>query len=235
MYLRLFVVEVSTAVRGMRLWLTGLLVTIAMLALAGCATRSVSVVPPIDSRPGAIQEGVASWYGPGFHGKKTTSGEVYDQHDMTAAHQSLPLGTRVVVTNLQNERSVEVRVNDRGPFAKSRVIDLSYAAASALDMIGPGTAPVRIQVVGAPDVSFAPLIYTVQAGSFAEPGNAFDLERRLRQRFADVRVTTQDVGAAAYYRVRIGRFSDRGEAVALARSVASLGLTPIVMEAESVP
>lgn len=212
------------------------LVAAMALTLAACATRTTSVVPPvIEARPGAIQEGVASWYGPGFHGKQTTSGEVYDQHDMTAAHQSLPLGTRVAVTNLQNGRTVEVRVNDRGPFARSRVIDLSYAAASTLEMIGPGTAPVRVQVLGAPEVTFAPLSYTVQAGSFADPGNARELQRRLQQRFGEVRVTTQDLNGAAYYRVRVGRFGDRAEALAVARTVASLGLTPVVMEAESGP
>jgi rare lipoprotein A len=190
--------------------------------------------PAIAPHLGATQEGVASWYGPGFHGNPTSSGEVYDQNDMTAAHQSLPLGTRVAVTNLDNHRSVEVRVNDRGPFAKSRVIDLSYAAASALDMIGPGTAHVRVQVIGAPAVSFAPLAYTVQAGAFADAGNARELQRRLQERFAGVYVTRQDVGTGAYYRVRIGRFADRAQAMELARNVAALGLTPVVMEAGNV-
>jgi rare lipoprotein A len=189
----------------------------------------------MDARPGAIQEGVASWYGPGFHGKKTTSGEVYDQLDMTAAHQSLPLGTRVVVTNLHNGRTVEVRINDRGPFARSRIVDLSYAAASTLDMIGPGTAPVRLQVVGAPDVAFVPLEYTVQAGSFSDSGNAAALQQRLQMRYADVRIARQDVGAEAYYRVRVGRFTDRTQALALARNIASSGLQTVVMEAESGP
>jgi len=211
-------------------------VVLLAFACAACASRSLPVLPPmIEARPGATQEGIASWYGPGFHGKKTTSGEVYDQHDMTAAHQSLPLGTRVVVTNLRNGRAVEVRINDRGPFARSRVIDLSYAAASTLDMIGPGTAPVRVQVVGAPEVAFTPLLYTVQVGSFAELPNALDLQRRLQARYPSVRVTRQDVGSAAYYRVRIGRFEDRAKALALARSVGPLGLRPIVMEAEPVP
>lgn len=217
-----------------------ILVALMLLTSAACATRSIKLPPPAappdtEVSPGATQEGVASWYGPGFHGKRTTSGEVYDQHDLTAAHQSLPLGTRVEVTNVQNGRSVEVRINDRGPFAKSRVIDLSYAAASTLDMIGAGTAPVRLQVLGAPEVNFAPLTYTVQAGSFTAPGNAAALQRRLQERFADVHVTAQDLNGAAYYRVRIGRFSDRAEALAVARTVASLGLSPVVMEAESGP
>jgi rare lipoprotein A len=206
-------------------------VILLLVALASCA-RTTAVRPPlIEARPGATQEGVASWYGPGFHGNATTSGEVYDQHQMTAAHQSLPLGTRVAVTNLDNGSAVEVRINDRGPFAKSRVIDLSYAAASALGMIGPGTARVRVQVLGAPEVDFAPLSYTVQAGAFADANNAAELQRRLLQHFESVYVTKEEVGGGAFYRVRIGRFADRAEAVALARGVASMGLTPVVMEA----
>jgi rare lipoprotein A len=151
------------------------------------------VSPPlIVSQPGAIQEGVASWYGPGFHGKATTSGEVYDQHDMTAAHQSLPLGTRVMVTNLQNGRSVEVRINDRGPFAKSRVIDLSYAAASTLDMIAGGTAPVRIEV-RRPRRGLRAAVVHGASGFFCRPAQRFQSAQRL-QRYADVRIARQTSG-----------------------------------------
>jgi rare lipoprotein A len=96
---------------------------------------------------GGVQVGVASWYGPGFHGKRTANGDIYDQYELTAAHPSLPLGTRVMVTNLENGRSVEVRINDRGPFVDNRVIDLSYAAARTIRMLGPGTVPVRIEVL----------------------------------------------------------------------------------------
>src|SRR5262245_18636559 len=94
---------------------------------------------PVPPMRGGVQTGIASWYGPGFHGRRTANGEVYDQHDLTAAHPSLPLGTRVMVTNLTNGRAVDVRVNDRGPYVGGRVIDLSYAAARAVDMVGPGT------------------------------------------------------------------------------------------------
>src|SRR5258706_1088960 len=104
------------------------------------------------ARPPAVvggrQEGVASWYGPGFHGRRTANGEIYNQYELTAAHPSLPLGTRAVVTNLDNGRSVEVRINDRGPYVDGRAIDLSYAAARTLAMIGPGTPRVRIDVLG---------------------------------------------------------------------------------------
>ncbi|MBE0491898.1 MAG: septal ring lytic transglycosylase RlpA family protein [Sulfurospirillum sp.] len=92
--------------------------------------------------------GVASWYGKDFHAKKTSNGEVYNMYDMTAAHKTLPMNTMLKVTNLSNERSAIVRVNDRGPFVKSRIIDLSYAAASRLDMQTKGTAPIRIEVIG---------------------------------------------------------------------------------------
>lgn len=96
---------------------------------------------------GHEQKGVASWYGPGFNGKKTASGEVYDMFDMTAAHSSLPLDTVVKVRNVRNDREVVVRINDRGPFVGDRVIDLSFTAARELGMIAPGTAPVNLVVI----------------------------------------------------------------------------------------
>jgi rare lipoprotein A len=99
---------------------------------------------------GGHQSGVASWYGPGFHGRRTANGEVYDQYELTAAHQTLPLGTRALVTSITNGRSVEVRINDRGPFVDGRIVDLSYAAARVIGMIGPGTMPVRLEVLDAP-------------------------------------------------------------------------------------
>src|SRR5262249_27170694 len=93
------------------------------------------------------QTGIASWYGPGFHGKATASTTIYNQNECTAAHQTLPFGSVVRVTNLENGKSTEVIINDRGPFAKGRIIDLSFAAGRVLDMIEPGTAPVRLEVI----------------------------------------------------------------------------------------
>ncbi len=98
-------------------------------------------------KSGYIQRGTASWYGPGFHGKKTANGETYDMHAMTAAHNILPLGCLVKVCNLKNNKEAIVRINDRGPFIDDRVIDLSHASARELGMLGPGTAPVEIEVV----------------------------------------------------------------------------------------
>src|SRR5262245_2243560 len=114
-----------------------------LVVLTGCGLFRAGT-PPVEN---GRQEGVASWYGPGFHGKRTANGEIYDQYELTAAHQSLPLGTRVMVTSLTNGRGVEVRINDRGPFVGGRIVDLSYAAARVIGMVGPGTMPVRLEVI----------------------------------------------------------------------------------------
>lgn len=131
---------------------------------------------PLKSAHGFVEEGMASWYGPGFHGQPTASGEKYNQYAMTAAHKILPLGTRVRVTHLDNGRSVLVRVNDRGPFVEDRVIDLSRAAASRLDMMGKGTARVRVQSLGgvtqsSPSGDIKGEFY-IQVGAFGQKENA---------------------------------------------------------------
>ena len=107
------------------------------------------------ARIGDKENGIASWYGPGFHGKKTSSGEIYDMHCLTAAHKTLPLNTLVKVTNLKTRKEVTVRVNDRGPFVDDRVIDLSLAAAKEIDLVSDGTAPVCVTVVGEPGTLLA--------------------------------------------------------------------------------
>ncbi|MCX5860871.1 MAG: septal ring lytic transglycosylase RlpA family protein [Desulfomonile sp.] len=107
---------------------------------------------------GHFQKGIASWYGPGFHGRKTSSGEIYDMHALTAAHNILPLNTLVRVTNLSNNKDVVVRVNDRGPFVDDRVIDLSFNAAQQLGMVGPGITPVRVSVIGTKDSTKAMIL-----------------------------------------------------------------------------
>ena len=204
------------------------------VALSGCGFFSKRSPAPMDTRSGAVQTGTASWYGPGFHGNRTSSGEVYDQYELTAAHQTLPLGTRVAVTNLQNGKAVEVRINDRGPFAKGRTIDLSYAAARTLGMIGPGTVPVRIEVLGNKDVQLT-AAYTVQVGSFADRNNALRLQSTLARRFDGVYVATLAGRTGQYYRVRLGHFEHREQALALARSVTPLGLSAIIVEDGSTP
>jgi rare lipoprotein A len=125
------------------------LLGLGALLVTGCSTARrprVAVAP----QPAPFQEGIASWYGPGFHGRRTSNGERYNQYDLTAAHRTLPLGTWAVVTNLDNGRSVRVWVNDRGPYIDGRVIDMSYGAAVELGMIQSGTVPVRIVILGTP-------------------------------------------------------------------------------------
>ena len=197
--------------------------------LSGCGIFGRSK-PPVDAHPGAVETGTASWYGPGFHGKRTSNGEIYDQYELTAAHQTLPLGTRVAVTNLQNGHQVEVRINDRGPFVKGRSIDLSYAAARTLGMLGPGTVPVRIEVLGAQRPLLTAAMYTVQVGSFADRGNALRLQSTLAGRFEGVYIATLDGQAGKYYRVRLGHFARRDDAVQFARSVTPLGLPVVIVE-----
>lgn len=139
-----------------------LILFIFLISINGCATRSHLMQSNVASSyqingktyytmkkvdVGHAQRGVASWYGPGFNGKKTASGEIYDMFDMTAAHSSLPLDTVVKVQNTKNNREVIVRINDRGPFIDNRVIDLSFTAARELGMVGPGTAPVNLTVL----------------------------------------------------------------------------------------
>ena len=140
----------------------GIAASLMLLAVAGCTSRAPEVGVyklgqpyQIDGRwyypefdPNYDQVGVASWYGPGFHGRRTSSLEPYDQHDLTAAHRTLPLGTWARVTNLNNGRSVQVYVNDRGPYVDGRLIDLSYGAAQAIGMVDLGVAPVRIEIYG---------------------------------------------------------------------------------------
>jgi rare lipoprotein A len=116
---------------------------------ASPAVAKVSL-PKADKMPKTTEIGHASWYGPGFHGKKTASGEVFDQNDFTAAHRTLPLGSRVRVTNLTNDKSVDVEINDRGPYVGGRIIDLSRAAANALGMVEDGLTQVRIEAFSFP-------------------------------------------------------------------------------------
>ena len=215
------------------------ILSLALASSIACsvpATRVKVVVPPtLEGR--VMQTGIASWYGPGFHGRATASGVVYDQHDLTAAHQTLPLGARVMVTNLENGKSTEVTINDRGPFLKERILDLSYAAAGTLGMIGPGTIPVRIEVLnGGPervDRIRERLDYTLQLGSFADIDNARKLREQLGKdagQTSDVNVVPFKTHNGTYYRVRVGTFSDRRAAEDEARRLAQRGFPVIIME-----
>lgn len=212
----------------------GWLALFAFFFLFGCAVAPSRVRLPQPAPAVRLsQTGVASWYGPGFHGKATASGEVYNQNDLTAAHQTLPLGARVRVTNLENGKNTEVVINDRGPFAKGRIIDLSFTAAQSIDMIRPGTAWVRVDVLETPTPIQSirdSLDYTLQLGSFSQLENAQQLRERLAGSFADVRISPLQSGGATYYRVHLGSFTDRAAAEEQARDVAQAGYSVIIME-----
>lgn len=162
----------------------------------------------LGSAAGYVEQGVASWYGPDFHGGRTATGETYDMNAMTGAHPTLPLPTWVRVTNLENGRSVVVRLNDRGPFARDRIIDLSRAAAQALDMVRAGTARVEVRSLaeaGAVPAATAPAAYYAQAGAFGRRENADALAERLRAAGIEgVAVTEVSEDDRTLFRVRAG-------------------------------
>lgn len=225
----------------MRTFRPFLLLLCCILALSACGTKKTPVArssepegqrvkasqrpytvmgqryEPLRSHEGFVQSGVASWYGKDFHGKKTSNGETYDMHAMTAAHKTLPLGVYLKVSNRENGRETTVRVNDRGPFVKGRILDLSFAAAKVLGVDTVGTALVRIEALGyrqagGKDRYTAPVTYdagdyTVQVGAFKEQANADRLSGEMRKlyKYADVRMT--NVNGDTFFRVYAGKYS----------------------------
>jgi rare lipoprotein A len=180
---------------------------------------------PLLAAEGFVEMGIASWYGPGFHGKKTSNGETYNMHGMTAAHKTLPMNVFVRVVNLDNNLETTVRINDRGPFVAGRIIDLSQAAAQELKVIGPGTARVKVEALGyrevrasdgavtyRPAVSYVPGPFTVQVGSFAVEANARRLAAQLQERYGEASVVEGWVDGKKFHRVRAGLYKTMVEA-----------------------
>lgn len=161
--------------------------------------------------------GIASWYGEDFHGLPTTTGEVYNMYDYTAAHKTLPLGLFVKVKNLENKKEVILRLNDRGPFVSGRIIDLSYAAAKELDIVNKGTAMVELEVLGypvyegdklsfrKPDSYDAPF-YRIQVGAFKIKENAEKLAKSFMDENVEVKIVEFQTKEGLFYRVRVGSF-----------------------------
>jgi rare lipoprotein A len=224
------------------------LLAVVSLVIAGCAHRTtVSTQPPapvpssqpVPSGPapsppsGAppaaelqpavpgeyVEEGVASWYGNPFVGRHTSNGEIYDMREFTAAHRTLPFGAMVRVTNLANGKQTEIRINDRGPFVANRIIDLSQAAAQALEMIGPGTAMVRLELISGPnpDTGF----FCVQIGAFRMKDNADHLRLQLATLYSPVSVVGYDTPDGRFYRVRVGHLTTEDAARQLAARIQS--------------
>ena len=175
--------------------------------LSGCSGWS----PARPSYPpgyplGFVERGSASWYGPGFHGNRTANGEVYDMHKLTAAHRTLPLGSVAVVRSLSTGRQVTVRINDRGPFARGRILDLSLAGAQAVGMVGRGTDEIELRVISYEGRAGGMGVLRVQVGSFADPANARALVERLRGTYPGSRIVGVDLPDGRRYRVYAGQF-----------------------------
>lgn len=200
-----------------------LLLLIVLPVLFSCGRKSV-VTPDVyqESSPekpyvteGHTQVGIASWYGIEEHNNYAASGERFSKHAYTAAHKSLPMGTVVRVTNLENGRDVVVKINDRGPFVGDRIIDLSHAPAKAIDMIQKGTVQVKVEVMSTPSSrsgSYFDAHYTVQVGSYRERTSAMKVKRRLDVEYDEVRIETVKVKGDDYHRVRVGRYSSERDA-----------------------
>jgi rare lipoprotein A len=185
-----------------------------------------SGAPPASEREPAIpgryvEEGVASWYGIPFNGHRTSNGEIYDMHEFTAAHRTLPFNCIVRVTNLDNGKQTEVRINDRGPFVANRVIDLSLSAAQAIEMVGPGTANVRLEIVSGASLQAG--FFGVQIGAFKAEQNAERLKAQLEASYSPVSIATYDSPNGTFYRVRVGRLASEDAARQLASQLRSAG------------
>jgi rare lipoprotein A len=166
-----------------------------------------------------IEEGTASWYGIPFHGRRAANGEIFDMNTLVAAHRTLPFGSILRVTNMNNGREVQVRVIDRGPFVGDRILDLARAAAVSLDMIGTGTAPVRIELLSGPN----PMIgeFTVQIGAFTDRGNAERVRERLLPHYQPIFIQDYDAPTGHFFRVRVGRVPSPDAAQKLAAQLKS--------------
>lgn len=178
----------------------------------------------------------ASWYGPGFHGKQTSSGERYDMYGFTCAHKSLPFGTKLRVTYEESGKSADVVVNDRGPFIGGRDLDLSYGAAKEIGIVGPGTGSVKVEHLGR-DMRYVKRVgfssggsgpFTIQVGSFTEQENALRLKDALELGYKDVYITTAQINGETYHRVRLGKFNTRERAYQNAKVLADEGYSTLV-------
>ncbi|GAB6038051.1 septal ring lytic transglycosylase RlpA family protein [Fundidesulfovibrio butyratiphilus] len=218
----------------MRQRITALVLVLFCLALAACSSKKPVVYTgkgtqrpytirgktyyPLASAHGFAEEGVASWYGPDFHGKRTACGETYDMCEMTCAHKVLPMNTMLSVTNLENGRQVHVRVNDRGPFVSGRIVDLSRGAALALGMTGKGTARVRLATVGAipgQKDGELPGPFYVQVGAFSMRSNADKtILHMLRKGYLESRIEEGSQTGQWLLRVQAGTFPTLAQAQA---------------------
>jgi rare lipoprotein A len=184
---------------------------------------------------------VASWYGSEFNGKPTASGEIFNMYAYTCAHRRYPFGTVLKVTNVANGKAVDCTVNDRGPFVSGRDIDLSYASAKEIGLIGLGTGSVYVELAGRDD-SYVKRVkvetqdrtgpFAIQIGSFADRSNADRLKKALELEYGDVSIKEAWVRGQQFYRVRVGRFDGLREAISLAGKLGFEGYPTLVVKAD---
>jgi len=203
--------------------------------LTSCATAHYESFP----KAGPIETKyiIASWYGSDFHGKPTSSGEPFNMYAKTCAHREYPFGTRLKVTNISNDKSVECTVNDRGPFIAGRDLDLSYVCAKEIGLIGTGTGKVRIDSIGR-DTGYIKEVrysssgnkgpFTIQVGSYKELSNATRMKTALEFKYSKVYVTTAEINNITYHRVRIGKFNTKDDAYSLAKTLADEGYSILI-------
>lgn len=198
----------------------------ALALLAGCS-RAVVARPPVPPAAGMEEVGFASWYGAPHHGRRTASGEIYDMNQLTAAHKTLPFGTRLLVTNRDTSQTAEVRVNDRGPFVEGRILDVSYAAARQLGAVGTGVIPVRLRVISLPGTKAEtePPSFTIQVGSFTSRARAEGLREAIG---GDATVTEATVADQTLYRVQLGSYPTATQARAAAQPLAARGYPALI-------
>lgn len=203
-----------------------LVLGIAVLIVAGgCRARASRV----DKRAGHTLSGIASWYGKEFNGRPTASGAIYDMDDLTAAHRTLPFGTMVEVRSLNNGKRIVVEVNDRGPFVKGRIIDLSFESARQLDIVETGTAPVALRVLLWGDRAKKGTKYLVQVGSFSSWTNARRLQKKLQRQYPDVIIQPWVAPQGRFYRVRVGPYLTLRDAEVAAGHLEDRGLTTFLV------
>ncbi len=191
------------------------LLLIILLTASSCSKKELRYeVPETEKMIRYREVGLASWYGEEFHGRKTANGEVYDMYAMTAAHRTLPFHTRVRVTNLENGKKAEFRINDRGPFVYGRIIDLTYTGAQAIGMMNQGTARVNVEAVGfsGPQPLSSTGIFAIQVGAFAEKDNAARFQTQLGQKHQHAHTVIWESNVKRLYRVRLGAFRTEAEA-----------------------
>lgn len=204
-----------------------------LAAQVGLDDQTVSHTERVGRDPGAtgkvVQQGLCSWYGPGFHGRRTSNGEVFDKNALTAAHPTLPFGSQVEVTDTASGKTIRVRINDRGPFVHSRILDLSYAAAARLDILHKGVARVQLRLVDVEDSSEWPAeTFALEVATFS---SKFDAERFLdglsaSQRAAGLYYVKSPEDDGGDYRVRFGPFTCEETAKKTAEKLKNAGLTP---------